>query len=210
MVGHLRRALGHLAKRSLALACIVAHDPQRRLIVVRRHHVEVVERPVELRERGPAEMSDRGVVVGAVREQEIARGDEGIVGGVHGVCESGRPPQVTRYRGWCKMSRDIPAQRSSDMPNYGKKAQAKVRNVMHERKEGTLRSGGSGRKVKSRKQAIAIGLSEARRAGAQVPPKKSASKKSASKKSASKKSASKKSASKKSASKKSASKKSAS
>jgi len=41
---------------------------------------------------------------------------------------------------------------------------------MHERKEGTLRSGGSGKKVTSRKQAIAIGLSEARRAGAKVPP----------------------------------------
>jgi topoisomerase IA-like protein len=94
------------------------------------------------------------------------------------------------------------------MAKYGKKAQSKVKKVMHERKHGTLRSGGSGRKVTSRKQAIAIGLSEARRAGGKVP-KKSASKKSASKKSASKKSASKKSASKKSASKKSASKKSA-
>jgi len=96
------------------------------------------------------------------------------------------------------------------MAKYGKTAQSKVSKVMHERKEGTLRSGGSGKKVTSRKQAIAIGLSEARRAGAKVPPKKSASKKSASKKSASKKSASKKSASKKSASKKPASKKSAS
>lgn len=54
---------------------------------------------------------------------------------------------------------------------YGKKAQAKVRKVMREYKQGKLRSGGSGRKVKSRKQAIAIGLSEARRAGAKVPPK---------------------------------------
>ena len=62
------------------------------------------------------------------------------------------------------------------MPKYGKKAQAKVRKVMHERKEGTLRSGGSGRKVTSRKQAIAIGLSEARREGDKVPPKKSAKK----------------------------------
>ena len=51
---------------------------------------------------------------------------------------------------------------------YGKKAQRKVRQVMRERKRGTLRSG-SGKKVKSRKQAIAIGLSEARRAGAKVP-----------------------------------------
>lgn len=56
---------------------------------------------------------------------------------------------------------------------YGKKASAKVQRAMHERKEGTLRSGRSGKKVKSRKQAIAIGLSEARRAGAKVPKKKS-------------------------------------
>ena len=55
---------------------------------------------------------------------------------------------------------------------YGKKAQRKVRQVMRERKRGTLRSGRSGRKVKSRKQAIAIGLSEARRAGGKVPSRK--------------------------------------
>ena len=55
---------------------------------------------------------------------------------------------------------------------YGKTAARKVKRAMHERKEGTLRSGRSGRKVKSRKQAIAIGLSEARRAGAKVPKKK--------------------------------------
>ncbi len=52
---------------------------------------------------------------------------------------------------------------------YGRTAQRKVRRAMHERKHGTLRSGRSGRKVKSRKQAIAIGLSEARRAGGKVP-----------------------------------------
>ena len=52
---------------------------------------------------------------------------------------------------------------------YGKKAQSKVKRAMHERKEGTLRSGRSGKKVTSRKQAIAIGLSEARRAGGKVP-----------------------------------------
>jgi hypothetical protein len=52
---------------------------------------------------------------------------------------------------------------------YSKKASKKVQKVMRERKRGTLRSGRSGRKVKSRKQAIAIGLSEARRAGAKVP-----------------------------------------
>ena len=55
------------------------------------------------------------------------------------------------------------------MARYGKKAQRKVRKAMHERKRGTLKSGRSGRKVRSRKQAIAIGLSEARRAGAKVP-----------------------------------------
>ena len=56
------------------------------------------------------------------------------------------------------------------MPNrYGKKAEQKVKRAMHERKEGTLRSGSTGKKVTSRKQAIAIGLSEARRAGGKVP-----------------------------------------
>jgi hypothetical protein len=69
---------------------------------------------------------------------------------------------------------------------YSKGAQRKVKKAMHERKEGTLRSG-SGQKVKSRKQAIAIGLSEARRAGKKVPSKKKSSSK---KKSASKKKAS--------------------
>lgn len=58
------------------------------------------------------------------------------------------------------------------MAKYSKKAQEKVEEVMHERKEGTLRSG-SGKKVTSKKQAVAIGLSEARKAGAKVPKKKS-------------------------------------
>ena len=58
---------------------------------------------------------------------------------------------------------------------YGKKAQRKVRQVMRERKRGTLRMGRSGKKVTSRKQAIAIGLSEARRAGAKVPRRKKTS-----------------------------------
>jgi hypothetical protein len=62
------------------------------------------------------------------------------------------------------------------MAKYGEKAQSKVEKTMHERKAGSLRSGSSGKKVKSRKQAIAIGLSEARRAGAKVPAKKSANK----------------------------------
>lgn len=55
---------------------------------------------------------------------------------------------------------------------YGKKASKKVEKVMRERKRGTLRSGRSGKKVTSRKQAIAIGLSEARRSGAKVPRKR--------------------------------------
>jgi hypothetical protein len=58
------------------------------------------------------------------------------------------------------------------MAKYGRKAQRKVRQVMRERKRGTLRSGRSGKKVTSRKQAIAIGLSEARRSGAKVPRKR--------------------------------------
>ncbi len=63
------------------------------------------------------------------------------------------------------------------MARYGKKAQKKVKKAMHERKEGTLRSGKSGKKVTSKKQAIAIGLSEARKEGGKVPKKKSSSKK---------------------------------
>jgi len=63
------------------------------------------------------------------------------------------------------------------MARYGRKASQKVKRAMHERKRGRLRSGRSGKKVKSRKQAIAIGLSEARRAGAKVPPPKRRAKK---------------------------------
>jgi hypothetical protein len=55
------------------------------------------------------------------------------------------------------------------MTRYGKKATERVERAMHERKRGALRSGRSGKKVTSRRQAIAIGLAEARRAGAQVP-----------------------------------------
>lgn len=57
------------------------------------------------------------------------------------------------------------------MAKYSKEAQKKVEKVMHEKKEGTLKSG-SRKKVTSDKQAIAIGLSEARKAGAKVPKKK--------------------------------------
>ena len=62
------------------------------------------------------------------------------------------------------------------MAEYGKKASDKVEKAMHEKKKGTLKSG-SGKKVTSKKQAIAIGLSEARKEGGKVPRKKSASKK---------------------------------
>jgi hypothetical protein len=55
------------------------------------------------------------------------------------------------------------------MAKYGKKAEQKIAKVMHEHKKGTLRSGGSGKKVTSRKQAVAIAISEAREAGAKVP-----------------------------------------
>ena len=90
------------------------------------------------------------------------------------------------------------------MAKYGKKSQDKVEKSMHEMKQGKLKSGRSGKKVASRKQAIAIGLSEARKEGSKVP-KKAASKKGA-KKSASKKGAKKSSPKKSSGRKKSTSK----
>jgi hypothetical protein len=63
------------------------------------------------------------------------------------------------------------------MAKYGRKAQKKVETAMRERKRGTLRSGRSGKKVTSRKQAVAIGLSQARREGGKVPRKASSRKK---------------------------------
>ena len=94
------------------------------------------------------------------------------------------------------------------MAKYSEKASASVERAMKKRKAGTLKSGGSGETVKSRKQAIAIGLSEARAAGKKVPKKKTAKKgvKKAAKKSAAKKTKKTKSA--KSTAKKSAVKKS--
>jgi hypothetical protein len=77
------------------------------------------------------------------------------------------------------------------MPRYSKKASEKVEKAMHERKRGTLKSGRSGKKVTSKKQAIAIGLSEARKEGAKVPAKKS-SKKSSKKRSSKKRTSRKK------------------
>jgi len=80
------------------------------------------------------------------------------------------------------------------MATYGKKASDKVEKTMHERKHGTLKSGGSGKKVTSKKQAIAIGLSEARKEGAKVPAKKASAKKTVAKKSGARKTAAKKTA----------------
>jgi hypothetical protein len=71
------------------------------------------------------------------------------------------------------------AAKKSTGRKYGKGASKKVEKTMGERKKGTLRSGSSGKRVTSRKQAIAIGLSEARRAGKKVPKKPSAKRKSA-------------------------------
>ena len=76
------------------------------------------------------------------------------------------------------------------MAKYGKKSEKKVEEAMHEMHEGKLKSGRSGKKVTNPKQAVAIGLSEARKEGDKVPPEKSKSK-SSSKKSAPKKSDSK-------------------
>ena len=87
------------------------------------------------------------------------------------------------------------------MATYGKKASDKVGTVMHEMKSGTLKSGGSGKKVTNPKQAIAIGLSEARKEGDKVPAKKTAAKKTAAKKAPAKKAAAKKAPAKKAAKK---------
>lgn len=62
--------------------------------------------------------------------------------------------------------------KSLSRKQYGRKSSQKVKRAMHEMKGGKLKSGHSGKKVKSRKQAIAIGLSEARRSGGKVPPRK--------------------------------------
>jgi len=91
---------------------------------------------------------------------------------------------------------------------YSASASKDVEGAMHKRKRGTLKSGGSGKKVTSRKQAIAIGLSEARRKGKKVPAKKSG-KSSTSKKSGTKKSGSSKSSSRKPTAKKSSGRKTA-
>ena len=68
------------------------------------------------------------------------------------------------------------AKKKSGGRKYGKSVSKRVKSAMHRRKKGTLKSGRSGRKVTSRKQAIAIGLSEAREKGAKVPRKRAAKK----------------------------------
>jgi hypothetical protein len=68
----------------------------------------------------------------------------------------------------------MPAKKSTKSRKYGEAASGKVERAMHEYKRGELKSGRSGKAVKSREQAIAIGLSEARKTGAKVPKKKSA------------------------------------
>lgn len=90
------------------------------------------------------------------------------------------------------------ARRKSSGRKYGKAASKRVESAMRRRKKGTLRSGRSGRKVTSRKQAIAIGLSEAREKGAKVPRKKGSSRKSSGRKSSGRKSSGRKSSRKKS------------
>lgn len=89
------------------------------------------------------------------------------------------------------------------MAKYGKKAQEKVEETMREFKEGKLRSGGSGKKVTNPKQAVAIGLSEAREAGAKVPKQKSSTRKSSEGRPAAKSSAAKKAGARKSSARKS-------
>jgi hypothetical protein len=79
------------------------------------------------------------------------------------------------------------AKKSSGRRKYGKAAGKRVESAMRRRKKGTLKSGRSGKTVKSRKQAIAIGLSEAREKGAKVPRKRASSRKSSSKRSSSRK-----------------------
>ena len=100
------------------------------------------------------------------------------------------------------------ARKKSSSRKYGKAASKSVERAMHKKKAGTLKSGtGRHPKVKSREQAIAIGLSEARAKGAKVPSKKSSAKKSTAKKSTAKKSSAKKSSGRKKTARKKTAKK---
>jgi hypothetical protein len=75
----------------------------------------------------------------------------------------------TKSRSMPRKTKTTRARKPAGERRYGAKASEKVERSLHEMKRGELRSGGSGKKVTSRKQAIAIGLSEARRAGGKVP-----------------------------------------
>src|SRR5260221_3818938 len=89
------------------------------------------------------------------------------------VFDARREPRARRT---CASALQDRNRRGRHMARYGKKAQEKVERAMHERKRGTLKSGRSGKTVRSRKQAIAIGLSEARREGGKVPKQKTSRK----------------------------------
>ena len=103
------------------------------------------------------------------------------------------------------------SKRKSSGRKYGKAASKSVKRAMHKRKAGTLKSGaGRHPKVKSREQAIAIGLSEAREAGAKVPRKRTSAKKSGARKRSTKKSSARKSSTRSAAAKKGARKRAAS
>lgn len=87
------------------------------------------------------------------------------------------PPRSRYFHMRWRIVVSLAANRIFMARKYSKSAGSKVKKVMHEFKQGKLKSGRSGKKVKSRKQAIAIGLSEARKNGARVPKKRAASKK---------------------------------
>jgi hypothetical protein len=98
---------------------------------------------------------ERGSPIMFAHRKQNKRRDGSCLGFWHGSC--------------CVLRHDTVSVGAPMARKYSKKASKKVERAMHERKRGKLRSGRSGRKVKSRKQAIAIGLSEARRSGAKVP-----------------------------------------
>jgi hypothetical protein len=112
--------------------------------------------------------------------------------------------EYRRYKNLCLLLYTFIIQNQNIMAKYSKRAGEKVEKAMHEKKRGQLKSGRSGKKVTSRKQAIAIGLSQAREEGAKVP-KKGPAKKGGAKKAA-KKGGAKKGAPKKSRAKKGAKK----
>jgi hypothetical protein len=108
---------------------------------------------------------------GRRRSSGAGMGAGGGMGMGMGEMEGEPEPEARRSGGRTRTRRGTGGAR-----RYGRKAGDKVERAMHEKKRGTLRSGRSGKKVTSRKQAIAIGLSEARRAGAKVPRRSGGSK----------------------------------